>query len=170
MPYAPSQKRKISKRESKEVNVIPIMNLFLVVIPMLMTMMVSIHLGMIGINYSASQQAGAGKEEQEQETEEKTEIIQLKIMSDKFEFLIGKDTTEEIPVIEDNQENKFDFVALDKFVKDLKTEFKEQNTILIFTEPEILYGDLIRTIDICKFNGFPNIKYLSTRRRYLKKN
>ena len=60
MAYGPSKNRSASDSEPREPNLIPIMNLFIVVIPMLMTIMVSVHLAMIEITLPTSGGGAAG--------------------------------------------------------------------------------------------------------------
>jgi biopolymer transport protein ExbD len=164
--YAPSQRRRTSSDYGKEPNLIPIMNLFLVLIPMLMTMMVSVHLAMLGINYSAG---GAGADAEGGETEE-IESISLKIMMNSFDIIVGENEPIEIATLENTGETViYDFPKLDETLIELKENAPEQNTIVIMTEPDVLFDTLLRTIDLCKYNGFPSVKYISVQKQLLRR-
>jgi biopolymer transport protein ExbD len=164
--FAPSQRRRTSSYEEKNPNLIPIMNLFLVLIPMLMTMMVSIHLAMLGINYSA----GSASTEGEEKGKKESKTISLKIMMDSFDIIIGEAEPFKIPVL-DKSGNKvlYDYTKLDEQIIKIKENDPAQNTIVVMTDPDVLFDALLRVIDICKYNGFPNVKYISVQKQLLRR-
>ena len=164
MAYGPSQKRKLSDKGVQEVNLIPIMNLFIVVIPMLMTIMVSAHLAMTEIALPSGS-GGAGEAEEEQ-IEELPKEITLGLYKDRLEILVeGEADVREIPIQEDGS---YDYVTLDQQMSALKGEHESQSTIEILPSGDVLFDVLLRSIDICKTNGFPNIKYLTTQKKLLR--
>jgi biopolymer transport protein ExbD len=164
MAYGPSQKRKLSDKGVQEVNLIPIMNLFIVVIPMLMTIMVSAHLAMTEIALPSA--SGGGGEAEEEQMEELPKEITLGLYKDRFEILVeGEAEIREIPIQEDGS---YDFVNLDKQLAALKGEHENQNTVEILPTGDVLFDVLLRSIDICKSNDFPNIKYLTTQKKLLR--
>ena len=150
---APSKRRKYSQGEGKEPNLIPIMNLFLVLIPALMTMMVVTHLAMIGIDYTSSSGGGDNKDEP------KLDKITLKILMNGFDLMIGEEDPYSIAAI-DSTANLYDMAKLDEKLNEIKEENQEQNVIFIMTDPDVIYDILLRSIDLCKMNGFPNVKYI----------
>jgi len=163
----PSSSRRLSQKEPRNPNLIPIMNLFIVVIPMLMTIMVSIHISMIGINLSSSR--GGGNEQPEEEPPKK---ITLALIPDRFEIQVeGQKDVAKIPVIPADSISsetgvKYDFITLDKKISELKKEIEKQNTIVVLPYPGVKFDILLRAIDICKANGFPNIKYLTVTKKF----
>ena len=164
MSYGPSQIRKVSGKESREPNLMPIMNLFIVIIPMLMTMMVSAHLAMLEITLST--QDGAGGSVDEQPLEEPPKQITLGLYKDKFEIMVeGEELERVIPMQEDG---KYDFVELNAQIAALKGEHEKQNTIQILPESNVVFDILLRSIDICKTNDFPNIKYMTSQPKYVR--
>lgn len=165
MAYAPSKSRRLSKKESKDLNLIPIMNLFIVIIPMLMTIMVSVHLAMIEITLpkASSQQVN-----QELEVEPPPRII-LAIFEDRFELTVGE---EDALIIEASVTSEsgitFNYMKLDSEISKLKLKHETQSTVDIFPDPNVRFDTLLRSIDICKDNSFPNIKYLTSSKKYYK--
>lgn len=156
MAHAPSKIRNVNRRDSKGLNLIPIMNLFIVIIPMLMTIMVSVHLAMVEIVLPKKGIAKAVVEKSE-----KPKTLRLNIMSDSFEIVIIEDNNSiMIPVLDDTiVPAEFDYLALNDKLMELKGNHPEQNTMEILPDPDVKYDTLLRTIDICKMNNFPNIKY-----------
>jgi biopolymer transport protein ExbD len=58
----------------------------------------------------------------------------------------------------DNQGN-YNFVTLNSTLNNLKKQNQQLSDITIVVYPDVLYGTLIQTIDLCKQNGFPNVVY-----------
>jgi len=161
MAYAPSKSRKISRKEPKEPNLIPIMNLFIVVIPMLMTMMVSVHLAMLEITLPTPS-GGGGSEEIEQKEEPPKEII-LALFTDKFEISIeGSEDIVNIPI----SGNLHNYEELHNKMGELKLVHERQQTVKIIPDPNVKFDTLLRSVDICKGNGFPNITYSTMQKKY----
>lgn len=174
MAFTPSQSRRLSKKKSQDLNLVPIMNLFLVVIPMLLMMMVTVNLAMIAIDYSASAQKadakGAGKDKKDKDL---PQVITLKILmkSIELDFGVKKIKNIIIPALDENYPAKYDFLALDQKLVELKKDekFQEENTIIVLTEPDVIYDALIKTIDICKQDGFTNVKFVTAKKVFLRK-
>ena len=166
MAHAPSKIRNLNRDNSKGLNLIPIMNLFIVIIPMLMTIMVSVHLAMVEIVLPKKGMAtNAMNEEQE-----KPKTLRLNILTDAFEILIVEDErTINIPVL-DNSTNpaEFNFLRLNDELMKLKEEFPDQPTMEILPDPDVKYDTLLRSIDVCKINDFPNIRYKLMTTKYYK--
>lgn len=157
MAYAPSKSRSLNRLDSKGLNLIPIMNLFIVIIPMLMTIMVSVHLAMIEI--VLPKKGSTIPADQALSTEMKT--LRLNITTEAFELMIVEDDqTINIPALDLNSvPAKFDFVSLNQYLLELKEQFPKQNTMEILPDPDVKYDTLLRSIDICKLNDFSNIRY-----------
>lgn len=163
MAYGPSKNRTGSQHEHREPNLIPIMNLFIVIIPMLMTIMVSVHLAMIAITLPTPAGGGNGEEAEEQ-VEEPPKMITLALFPDRFEIKVeGDKKITEIPQL---SPGRHDFVTLDKNMAELKALHAKQGTIEVLPDPTVRFDTLLRSIDICKSNDFPNIKYLTALTKY----
>ena len=164
MAYGPYQNRTGSQHEHREPNLIPIMNLFIVIIPMLMTIMVSVHLAMIAITLPAPSTGAGNGEEAEEQVEELPKMITLALFPDRFEIMVeGDKGVTEIPQL---SPGRHDFVTLDKNMAELKIAHEKQGTIEVLPDPTVRFDTLLRSIDICKSNDFPNIKYLTALTKY----
>jgi len=51
----------------------------------------------------------------------------------------------------------YDWDKLTKTLKDIKKEFKDQQSIIIISEPEIIYDDIVQAMDRCVMEGLPDI-------------
>ncbi len=156
MAYAPSESRKGGKWESKDLNLIPIMNLFIVVIPMLLTIIVMTHMAMIEI--SLPTQAGPG-ETQDEAGAEDVKAKLLAITPEGFELFTpgGEDDGLKLPVINPEASDaiqKYDFYRLDQEIAKLKKENETLKNIGIMPDPRVTFETLLTTIDIAKTNGF----------------
>ncbi len=164
MAYGPSKNRTGSQHEHREPNLIPIMNLFIVIIPMLMTIMVSVHLAMIEITLPAQSAGDGNGEGAEEQAEEPPKMITLALFPDRFEIKVeGDKKITEIPQL---SPGRHDFVTLDKNIAELKVAHANQGTIEVLPDPTVRFDTLLRSIDICKSNDFPNIKYLTALTKY----
>ena len=163
--FSPSGQRSLKSKKTKEPNLIPIMNLFLVLIPALMTMMVSVHLAMIGINYSSSAKSG---ETGDTENKDVPKSTQLRILDTRFEIHV--DGEDPIVIVADSTGAVvvYDFFELDKKLKEVKTTHEDQNTIFVMTDRNVLFDTLMKSIDSCKINNFANVKYVSLRKSFIR--
>ncbi|RLC57402.1 MAG: hypothetical protein DRH89_03590 [Candidatus Cloacimonadota bacterium] len=166
MAYGPSKNRSRSQNEPREPNLIPIMNLFIVIIPMLMTIMVTVHLAMIEITLPTEAAGGGGGDEATEELEELPKIITLALLPDRFEIMV--EGIEDIITIPQLSVGTYDYFTLDRNIARLKENNENQGTIDLLPDPTVKFDTLLRSIDICKSNNFPNIKYLTSSTKYYK--
>jgi biopolymer transport protein ExbD len=171
---APSQKRRGNFSESKELNLIPIMNLFIVVLPMLLTIYVSVKMTMLEIALSA----GGGASAEEEMTEEPPKNISLGLFRSGFEIKIGDDTNDaqapriEIPAKDTTQvvaNLRYDFIKLDEELEKLKKEHENQSTIAVIAAGNLRFDALTTAIDVCKMNQFTDINYTPMQKKFFGK-
>jgi len=165
MAMGPSKSRSRSQSELREPNLIPIMNLFIVIIPMLMTIMVTVHLAMIEITLPTEGAGGGGDDTQEQ-LEDLPKVITLALLPDRFEIMV--EGIEDMITIPQLSAGTYDYFTLDKNIARLKNSNEKQGTIDILPDPSVKFDTLLRSIDICKSNNFPNIKYLTSATKFYK--
>jgi len=172
MAYKPSEIRKVRKPDVLGPNLVPMMNLFIVIIPMLITMVVSVNLAMIEIAIPTAQEsAGDGGNGNEGIGGGGIDnLIRVTILQEKFLISVDNKTIKEIPVIANEGVIKYDYVELDNQISILKERYKQQDMVEILPDATILFDTLLRSIDICKFNGFPNITYLTAETKVFKVN
>ena len=154
----PSARRSKNKLGTAKPNLMPIMNLFLVIIPMLITMITATGLQMMAINIPTSG-SGSGNGEGV-ESEEKKASIYLAIFPDKFQIRVDDEIYKEIPAINRAGGLELDYISLNKVIDQLKEENSNVEKIKLVPSNNIIFDNFIRTMDICKMGDrFPNIGY-----------
>ena len=165
MGYRPSSK--LSRfGETHPPNLIPIMNLFLVLIPMLVTMTVVVKLSVMNLNLPS----GAASEEQSEEKEKPKELENLiLVLSEKKglillgyqegitssnKFTLGKDKS---GILIPFENNKFNLYALEDYVKEIKEKYEIQQSISFACDDAVTYEDLIKVMDLCRRNGLSKV-------------
>jgi hypothetical protein len=169
--YRPSQARQQkSQTEPQEPNLVPIMNLFVTIIPFLMLMIVISQVALVALNFTSEggsnvpgEGTGGGGEADEQ--------IEIHLMLKEhatglFPGMEIRDidgTTHKLPVL---GENVYDFVGLNDLLIDMKERYPDTIDIAVIVHPEVVYDTLIRTIDLCKENGFVTVHYKNPKNIY----
>jgi biopolymer transport protein ExbD len=163
MAYRPSEGRN-QKKQSPPVSpdLVPIMNLFMALIPFLLMMIVISQVALVALNFSASGGGGGGGEGGGSGATPK-EIKVIVMASEGNQIFPGFEIREPEsgPVMIRNNDNKgrFNFVSLNTTLGNIKTRNQQLGDITIVVYPDVQYGTLIQTIDLCKQNGFPNVIY-----------
>ncbi len=164
MAFGPSEKLH-RFGESHPPNLIPVMNLFLILIPMLVTMTVVVNIAVMGLNLPT--QARAGEQQAKEEKPKKLENLIVVLTKDKgilllgYEegitnenmFLMGKQKGIRIP----DKNNRYDLRTLEKYIKEIKEKYQEQRNINFGCDEPVKYEDLIKAMDLCRRNGLPEI-------------
>jgi biopolymer transport protein ExbD len=133
-------------------DVTPILNVFIVIIPMMITMMVMIQISYISLSLSAGGGGGAG-------AGEKLKVVKVVLYNDKIEIQEEGSKGAIIPTYVDNGRTKYDFIALDTAITAVKQRNPNLLNIKVVPYPDVAYETLIRSIDICKLDGFPKVTY-----------
>ncbi|MDI3504337.1 MAG: hypothetical protein PWP64_1273 [Candidatus Cloacimonadota bacterium] len=162
--YRPSQARQQkSQTAPQEPNLVPIMNLFITIIPFLMFMIVISQVALVALNFTSEggqanpNEGPGGGGESEKQIE-----IHLMLKEDPPDLFPGMEireidgTTHKLPVL---RENVYDFVGLNDLLLEMKQRHPDTSDIAVIVHPDVLYDTLIRTIDLCKVNGFVNVHY-----------
>ncbi len=165
MINGPSSRRKLS-REETDLNLIPIMNLFIVIVPMLITMWVSVQMAMLAIDISSGTATSASSQKIRMK---KIEVglfkndIQVKVQGDNIISHIAVIDSSVVP-------RKYDMFALDNKLSEIHKRYPKQKDITLVPAPDVKYNTLLKAIDISKFNGFENIEYsISSIKTFVKK-
>jgi len=172
--YKPSQGRNAQKNAGhQEVDLVPIMNLFVTLIPMLLSMVVLVSIAYISLDLSNPNAPGAGEASTAKKTEKKAPQIT------KLELIINKDDTGEIFIFNKNGEIDPDqpeilvsnfhelYTALSKYKK-IMLEDKSNNSessenadeslsIIILPKEYVRFGVFVKTMDLCKKMNFSDI-------------
>lgn len=169
--YRPSQARQQrSQTAPQEPNLVPIMNLFVTIIPFLMLLVVVSQVALVALNFSSEGGPGAGGSGIGGGEVDKQIEIHL-MLRDKPEagLFQGMEIREvdgkkhKIPAL---SEMMYDFPGLNDLLIDLKARNADTDNIAVIVHPEVVYDTLIRTIDLCKQNGFPTVHYKNPKNVY----
>jgi hypothetical protein len=140
------------------------MNLFVTIIPFLMLMVVISQVALVALNFTS--EGGQGAAGTGGGGGESTKQIEIHLMlldnpdAGLFQGMEIRDkidgTEHKLPVLE---EGVYDFYRLNNLLIDLKKRHVDTSEIAVIVHPEVVYDTLIRTIDLCKQNGFPTVHY-----------
>ena len=170
--YRPSAMRQQkSQTVPQEPNLVPIMNLFLTIIPMLMMMVVISQIALLALNFSQGEsgvsygQGGGGGGA-------KTEKVEIHILGEQYaqenNTTLGMEIREPgfKPMTISAINGYYDYVTLNKTLQEIRSRKGTLSDITVLVHPDVLYGDLMKTIDICKVNGFTQVHYTATKVEY----
>ena len=158
----PSGKRIKNKQGIAKPNLMPIMNLFLVIIPMLITMITATGLQMMALNLP-----GGGNVPNPDPVEEKANIY-LGILPDKFQIRVDEMVVRNIPIRIKNGKREFDFITLNDVIDKLHEDHPTVDKIKVTPSNLITYEIFVKTMDVCKMqNRFPNIGFGYTKKLLL---
>lgn len=133
-----------------ELNMVPIMNLFLAMIPFLLSCAAFFQTAVINASVPA---LGGGSEDQSQEPKKELDKITLKLQITKegFSYAADGDQPEaELKRISGKirkKGNEFDYDALRDRCEQLKKNYPKSETVIIIPEKDILYDIIVQTMD-----------------------
>jgi len=147
------------------------MNLFVTIIPFLMLMIVVGQVALVALNFSSEGGPGGGGDGGGGGGEPAKQIEIHLMLRDKPEagLFQGMEireidgTKHQLPALQDRM---YDFRGLNTLLIDLKERHPDTPEIAVIVHPEVVYDTLIRTIDLCKQNGFPTVHYKNPKNVY----
>jgi len=133
--------------EEENVNLVPIMNLFVALIPFLLMSAAFFNISVINASVPA---LGQGKSELGR-TEEKVTIM-AQIMSDGFKINATSDSLSRAKLDElraeiPRKESDLDFQGLSKYLMSCKQQYPKSDTVILVPDAMINYQDVIQTMD-----------------------
>jgi biopolymer transport protein ExbD len=165
MAYRPSEGRNQKKQSPPEFpNLVPLMNLLITIIPFLLTMIVISQVALVALNFSAGAEAASsgGSSGTDSSVSRGVEIKLILMASGGNKLFPGfelrKTDAGSFMIKNSDNAGQYNFIALDQALKSLQ-QLNESSDIILVVYPDVLYGNLIRTIDLCKLNGFTNVIY-----------
>ncbi|MFO8145237.1 MAG: biopolymer transporter ExbD [Candidatus Syntrophosphaera sp.] len=171
MAYRPSARRnQASASAPKEQNLVPIMNLFLTIMPFLLLMLVITQVAMVAFNFS---EGTSGETESANAGGVKKDIpeVTLIIMASRdslgttfpgFEIREPGSPPDSLGLVQ----GQYDYEKLDLTLKTIRDQYPELRDITVAAYDDVLYDDLIKTIDICRTNNYSNVHYKAPQVRY----
>jgi len=130
-----------------ELNITPVMNIFLILVPFLMLTAVFVKISILEFSLPGADQAKS-------DSQVPLPVVTILSITDKGFELKSKDF--KIPLIEKEKE-VFDFEALVEKLVEVKAKYQGSEDIIIAPQATIKYDIIIKVMDSCRENGFPNI-------------
>lgn len=135
-------------REYGELNIIPVMNVFVVLIPFLLLTAVFVRIAVIEMSLPT-----VGGEKGEQLPNQEIVITIIAIEEEGFRI---KSSQAKYPPIK-KRDGEYDYDALASTLRRIKGRNPHLEDIIISPDPNIKYEIIIKVMDQCRENGFPNI-------------
>ena len=133
--------------ESIDLDMTPVMNLFMVLIPFLMSMAVFTHIAIIEFSLPPAQGTGS-------EAEQSKELdISIVVTQSGFRIVGTGKKLDIIPKIR----GKYQMNQLRALLKAVKFQYPSQTSVVLVFEGNILYDDIIQFMDVCRESQFPDI-------------
>jgi biopolymer transport protein ExbD len=133
--------------ELVELDVTPVMNLFMVLIPFLVSMAVFTQVAIIDFNLppgqSTNQQAGETKELD----------ISIVITNSGFRIVGTGKKLDLVP----RWRGEYQFDKLRALLKAIKFQYPSQKSVVLVLDNEVLYDDIVKFMDVCRESQFPDI-------------
>lgn len=151
MPKAFPASKRIKKSTGNEVDLIdldvtPIMNLFMVLIPFLVSMAVFTHIVVIDFSLPPAQSGSDN-------TESKELDISIVVTSKGFRIIGTGKKLDLVP----KKQGQYHFDQLRVLLKAIKFQYPSQKSVVLVMESDVLYDDIIKFMDICRESQFPDI-------------
>lgn len=151
MAVKPSERGHRGKDVLPPLNVIPIMSLFIILIPALLLMAVFVQLAVINV---AAPQIGAGDPREQEQDEDDKPPLNLTITVTERGFTVagtgavlpgeGEEGGPTIPIMPTGE---YDYEALTRKLVEIKDNFPDESQVIINAEDDISYSVLINVMD-----------------------
>ena len=143
------------ERKSKEsdVNIIPVMNIFLLLIPFLLLTAAFVRLAVVELSLPS---LNKGSNAQTQLDRQNLILIILSVKENGFQLKAIKDKNIKFDPIKKNGDNYL-YSKLAEQLKDLKSKYPFAEDIIISPGAMVKYDVIIKVMDQCRETGFPNV-------------
>ena len=136
-----------AKQDSEELNVVPVMNLFMVLIPFLLMGAAFFHIGVIPVSTPTHdpQQSDLPKTPT-------TVAVNLVIKPGEMSLTassvsLSPEELEALGGVFSSKEGRFDVDGLQQHLESIKTQYPDSNTIIVVPHNEVIYQDLVEILD-----------------------
>ncbi len=134
-------------KEEVEVNLLPVMNLFVTLIPFLLLAAASYHVSVIPT--SLPQKAD---DKTDAEVAARAVTVSLLIEKDRIELSasnaqVDKKTLAKLGMVLEKKDGKFDLEALSKVLYQIKMRYDQSDTLIVSPADEVVYRDVVEVLD-----------------------
>ena len=133
-----------------DVNIIPVMNIFLLLIPFLLLTAEFVHLAIIELSLPS---LNKGQSQQLQERSQNLVLIILAVKEGGFQLKAQGFKFDPLNKIN----NKYDYQNLVEQLKQIKQQHPYAEDIFISAENNVKYDIVVKVMDRCREIGFPNV-------------
>ena len=140
--------------EPIEPDMTPMMNMLIILISFLVTMVVFTQLAVIKFNLPPAQ--GGGEEARTaQDSTEKGPDVDITVVITENGFQVIGEGRKLDPIPKGNK--GYDYPLLGAFMKKLKAEYPASENVVLLIDSNIVYQDVITSMDVMREQKFPNI-------------
>ena len=133
-----------------ELDVTPVMNLFMVLIPFLVSMAVFTHLAVIDFSLPPAHIEGEGEQSAQEEKELDISIV---VTSRGFTIVGTGNVLDLVPRVQ----GEYQFDQLRALLQAIKFQYPSQTSLILVLEEDVMYNDIIKFMDVCRESQFPDI-------------
>ncbi|MDF1565589.1 MAG: biopolymer transporter ExbD [Deltaproteobacteria bacterium] len=150
MASKPSGRGHRGKEDIPPLNITPIMNLIIILIPALLLSAAFVQIAVINVS---APQIGSGVAEEKPEDEEKKLNLTVAVTDKGFTVagtgaVLGGEGAEEAgPTIPKKADGEYDYEALANKLAEIKDAFPDETKMVLNAEPDIKYSKIIATMD-----------------------
>lgn len=135
--------------EITELDVTPMMNFFMILIPFLVSMAIFTQIAVV--EFSLPPATAPGEDSEDSETKDLD--ISIVVTQTGFQIVGTGRKLDMIP----KQQGDYQFTQLRALLKAIKFQYPSQKSVVLVFEGEVLYDDIIKFMDICRESQFPDI-------------
>lgn len=144
-------KFKRASEEPADLNIIPVMNLFMVLIPFLLLGAAFVHIGVIPTSTPTEQETSEKKEEEEDE-EPKSVMANLVLAPDEMRLSfsgsnISEEKLDELGRRWELEGEGFPLEEMQRALRTAKEEYPESNTVTVLPHEKFRYEELVQILD-----------------------
>lgn len=147
-------RRRRRRARHEEVNVMPVMNLFLILIPFLLLTAVFAQTAVFDLSLPEGQSATT--EAAPPDTTQEDDVMLVVGVTDEGFFVSAGDTISNFLEVKDDQYN---YPGLESLLRNLSVQFPREDEIVIVPEDNIKYDVLVQVMDQCLLVGFEEISF-----------
>jgi len=148
-------KRFIDNTDPPTLNLIPLMNLFVTMIPLLLLTATFYHIGMVSVSVPTQ------SEEESDVAEGKAAVTMNIRMTDKGYILTASSGTlseaelKHLDAVIPKSGGKYDFERLIQNLESVKQRYEQSDTIVMVPDKDVIYQEMIETMDAARSMELP---------------
>jgi biopolymer transport protein ExbD len=143
------------KQEDPELEMTPVMNIFMVLIPFLLLTAVFVRIAVLQVSLPTGSGGGGGGSAPPQNT-----VLVILVITEDGKFQLQTTASQtQFDALYSLGENKYDFEGLVNQLKRLKTDLPWVEELILRPEENVKYEIVVKVMDRCREEGFPNISF-----------